>query len=57
LGGAGRGKRDGARVSFYWHAPGARVYFVYGYVKNERDDLTPAQMKTLAALMKEIKDG
>ena len=53
----GRGKRGGARVIYYWHIPGDRIYLIYAYVKNKRDDLTPAQVKTLSALMKDIKNG
>jgi hypothetical protein len=53
----GRGKRGGARVIYYWHAPKDRIYLIYGYVKSEREDLTPQQVTKLAELMKEFKDG
>lgn len=53
----GRGKRGGARVIYYWHVPGDRIYLIYAYAKNQQEDLTPAQVKTLAALMKDIKHG
>lgn len=53
----GRGKRAGARVIYYWRVPGKRIYLIYGYVKSERDDLTPQQARTLAELMKDIKHG
>ncbi len=53
----GRGKRGGARVIYYWHVPGDRIYLIYGYVKSDKEDLTPQQIKTLAELMKDIKDG
>jgi hypothetical protein len=53
----GRGKRGGARVIYYWHVPGERIYLIYGYVKSEREDLTPQQVRTLAGLMKDIKHG
>jgi mRNA-degrading endonuclease RelE of RelBE toxin-antitoxin system len=53
----GRGKRGGSRVIYYWHVPGERVYLIDGYMKNEREDLTPQQVKTLAELMKDIKRG
>ncbi len=53
----GRGKRGGARVIYYWHVPGDRIYLIYGYVKSEKEDLTPQQVKTLAELMKDIKHG
>jgi hypothetical protein len=53
----GRGKRGGARVIYYWHAPKAHIYLIYGYVKSEREDLTQQQIAALAELMKELKDG
>ena len=42
---------------YYWHVPGERIYLIYGYVKSEREELTPQQVRTLAALMKDIKHG
>ena len=53
----GRGKRGGARVIYYWNVAGERIYLIYGYVKSERDDLTPVQVKALAELMKDLKHG
>jgi len=53
----GRGKRGGARVIYYWHVPKHYIYLIYGYVKSRREDLTPQQLKVLAQLMKDVKDG
>ena len=53
----GRGKRGGARVIYFWDVPGKRIYLLYGYVKNEREDLTPQQVKQLGELMKDVKHG
>jgi hypothetical protein len=53
----GRGKRGGARVIYYWHVPRHYIYLIYGYVKSKREDLTPQQVKVLAELMKDVKDG
>jgi hypothetical protein len=53
----GRGKRGGARVIYYWDISKHNVYLIYGYVKSEREDLTPHQIKVLAKLMKDMKDG
>jgi hypothetical protein len=53
----GRGKRGGARVIYYWQASSSRIYLIYGYLKSEREDLTPQQLKDLASLMKDIADG
>lgn len=53
----GRGKRGGARVIYYRHVPGERIYLIYAYVKNVQTDLTREQIKVLAQLMKDIKNG
>jgi hypothetical protein len=53
----GRGKRGGARVIYYWHVPGERIYLIYGYVKSRSEDLTAQQIKVLQELMKDIDDG
>jgi hypothetical protein len=53
----GRGKRGGARVIYYRYVPGDRIYLVYAYAKNVKDDLTREQVKVLANLMKDIVDG
>ena len=53
----GRRKRGGARVIYYWHIPTRCGYLIYGYVKRERENLTPQQIKVLAQLMKDVKDG
>jgi hypothetical protein len=53
----GRGKRGGARVIYYWHVPGDRIYLIYGYVKSRSEDLTARQLKVLRELMKDIVDG
>ena len=50
----GRGKRGGARVIYYWHVPGNRIYLIYGYVKSDREDLRREQIKLLAALLNDI---
>lgn len=55
--GSGRGKRGGTRVIYYRYVPGERIYLIYAYLKAEQDDLTPAQIKVLANLMKDIDHG
>ncbi|MBK6422844.1 MAG: type II toxin-antitoxin system RelE/ParE family toxin [Gemmatimonadetes bacterium] len=47
----GRGKRGGARVIYYWQKPAHRIFLVFMYPKNERSDLTPAQLKALRKLV------
>jgi hypothetical protein len=53
----GRGKRGGARVIYYWHVPGDRIYLIYGYVKSRSEDLTAHQIKLLRELMKDVDHG
>lgn len=33
------------------------IYRICGYAKSKPQDLTPQQVRVLAALMKELKDG
>jgi hypothetical protein len=51
------GERGGARVIYYWHVPGDRIYLIYGYVKSRSEDLTAQQLKVLRELMKDIDHG
>lgn len=53
----GRGKRGGARVIYYWQSSQQRIYLIHAYTKSERADLTPQQIKVLAELMRDVKDG
>jgi len=49
----GRGKRGGARVIYYWVTASSRIYLLLAYAKNEQDDLTEEQLKTLRALVRQ----
>ncbi len=49
----GRGKRGGLRVLYYWDAPADRLYMIYVYEKTKSSDLTQAQLKELARVVKE----
>lgn len=42
---------------YYLQTSADRIYLVYGYVKAKQEDLTPQQLRVLAALMKEFDDG
>lgn len=53
----GRGKRGGARVIYYWTVAAARLYLLFLYPKNERSDLTRAQLRTLKMLVEDDQDG
>jgi mRNA-degrading endonuclease RelE of RelBE toxin-antitoxin system len=50
---AGRGKRGGVRVIYYWYVEASRIYLLLLYVKNERDDLSPEQKRILKRLVME----
>lgn len=50
---AGRGKRGGLRVIYYWAAEEMCFYMLYLYAKNEQGDLTARQVRQLARLIRE----
>jgi mRNA-degrading endonuclease RelE of RelBE toxin-antitoxin system len=52
-GAAGRGKRGGVRLIYYWEPSEEHFYMLYIYPKNRQDDLTPAQVRTLRRLVEE----
>ena len=45
-GGSGRGKRGGSRTLYFWNCAG-RIYMLYVYLKNERENMTANQLKLL----------
>ena len=47
----GHGKRGGARVIYYYFVSESRLGMLLAYPKNERDDLTAAQKKTLVRII------
>lgn len=49
----GRGKRGGARVIYYWAVQQDQILMLYGYAKNERENLTPQQANLLAQIIRE----
>ncbi len=49
----GRGKRGGLRVIYYWLPDEEAFYMLYAYAKNEQGDLTSAQIRILARLVRE----
>ena len=52
--GSGRGKRGGLRLIYYWHAGEQAFYMLFVYPKNAQEDLSPAQVKVLRRLVKEL---
>ena len=61
--GQGFGSSDGARpaaanagglrVIYYWAPREETIYMLYVYAKSEQGDLTPAQLRLLARLVRE----
>ncbi len=49
--GSGRGKRGGTRLVYYWATNLDQIYMLFAYAKNERDDLTKDQLKTLQKMV------
>ncbi|MFN2398353.1 MAG: type II toxin-antitoxin system RelE/ParE family toxin [Gemmatimonadaceae bacterium] len=52
-GAEGRGKRGGVRMIYYWAVEEHVCYMLFMYAKNEQGDLTPAQTRALARLVRE----
>ncbi len=49
----GQGKRGGLRVIYFWHRASGRCYMLFMYRKSEQGDLTGAQTRALAQLVRE----
>jgi len=53
---AGRGKRGGLRLIYYWHVEGEVILMLFLYRKSEQKDLTADQKRILAkAARQELK--
>ena len=50
---AGRGKRGGIRVIYYWDQASESFYMLYAFRKNAQEDLTAEQLRALARLVRE----
>lgn len=48
---SGRGKRGGSRIIYYWVTTQDRILMLFIYAKNESDNLTPEQLKTLKQIV------
>ena len=56
-GSEGRGKRGGVRLIYYSVPARELILLLFLYPKNEQNDLTPDQVRTLSALVKsELRD-
>lgn len=49
----GSGKRGGARIMYYWAVDANTILMLFAFAKNEQTDLTPDQLRQLAAIVKE----
>jgi len=50
---AGKGKRSGIRVIYYWYFSRSQIFLLLTYKKSESDDLSKRQLKELAKFVKE----
>lgn len=51
----GRGKRGSART-IVAYVKGVKAFFIYGFAKNERSDVTPRELEALKVLAKKMLD-
>lgn len=51
----GRGKRGSART-IVAYVKGEKAFFIYGFAKNERSDVTPRELEALKVLAKKMLD-
>ena len=51
---SGRGKRGGVRVIYFWRVSESQIFMLTMYAKNERTDLTAAQIKQLSRVVEEL---
>jgi hypothetical protein len=52
--GSGRGKRGGVRVIYYFRSKTDRLFLIFGYHKNECENLTQSQVKSLAEIIERL---
>ena len=50
---AGRGKRGGARVIYYWMKDWSQIYMLLVYAKNQQADLRKEEIRMLSELVRE----
>jgi RelE toxin of RelEB toxin-antitoxin system len=54
VGFGGRGKRGGARIIYLFGGDDVPVFLLAAFAKNEKDDLTKAELSTMAKAVKTI---
>ena len=47
----GHGKSGGVRVIYYWFVTRETILLIFAYAKNEREDLTPEQLRQLGSII------
>ena len=52
---AGRGKRGGARLIYYYRAKKERVYLILAYAKGVKANLTSAEKREIRRLVSELE--
>ncbi len=52
----GKGKRGGFRYLYYYIEQDGQIYLLMIFSKDEQDDLTKDQKKTLAKLIQELRE-
>lgn len=57
LGVMGRGKSKGVRIIYYFYNQSVPVFLLTVFSKSEKSDLTLAERRTLARLVKILRDG
>lgn len=50
----GRGKRGGARVIYFFHDVGMPLYLMTAYAKNERENLSQAEISALQKIARAL---
>ena len=50
---ASGGKRGGLRIIYYWFVEDHEIFLLLVYGKNEKDDLSPKEIKILKTLVEE----
>ncbi len=51
-----KGKSGGVRIVYYFHNEGAPIFLLEVFAKNERDNLTKAELADLAKLAKRLPE-
>lgn len=54
---AGRGKRGGARLIYYWRSHAGEIFLLTVYAKNDKEDLSHDDKKKLRDLIAAIEDA